>query len=68
MGVNGNISLSYEGWYQSLASSPRGVRGRDAAYADASRRQKGMKTGSAYLYFELSPPDGRAKVQTIAND
>ena len=33
------------------------------AHADASRRGKGSKSGSAYLYFELAPPDGRAKVQ-----
>ena len=34
-----------------------------AEYADASRRGKGMKTGSAYIYFEFAPPDGRADVQ-----
>ncbi len=34
-----------------------------AAYADASRRGKGIKNGSAYLYVEFAPPDGRAKVQ-----
>ena len=35
-----------------------------AARGAASRRQKASKTVSAYLYFEFTPPDGRAKLQT----